>query len=381
MKTPRSVDIEITSRCNLRCRYCYFFDNPDSRYGDLPAAEWLKFIEELGSCSVMTVCLLGGEPFMRNDLPQIIEGIVRNRMRFSILTNGGLVDNDIAAFLKKTGRCESIQVSVDGSDPVTHDSCRGEGSFEAAMRGIHFFMRHGLPVTVRMTLHRQNVKEIGNITRFLLDEIGLPAFSTNAVGYLGACKSSAPELLLSTAERQEAMLTLKRLSAAYPGRITALAGPLADARFWLRMEEARLKSSPPFPNGGRLTGCGCSFENIAVRSDGSYIPCNLLPHLVLGRIHRDPLDGLWVDNKILNALRGRSRIRLSDCEFCRGCDYVPYCTGNCPAIAYGMTGKIDQPGPDACLRRFLFEGGDLGSLQGHDLPGEAGSYAEYQQNG
>jgi SynChlorMet cassette radical SAM/SPASM protein ScmE len=135
MKTPRSVDIEITFRCNLRCRYCYFFDNPDSGYGDLPAGEWLKFIEELGRCSVMTVCLLGGEPFIRNDLPQIIEGIVRNRMRFSILTNGGLVDDNIAAFLKKTGRCDSIQVSVDGSAPETHDSCRGKGSFEAAMRG------------------------------------------------------------------------------------------------------------------------------------------------------------------------------------------------------------------------------------------------------
>src|SRR5512144_860105 len=100
MKAPRRVDIEITSRCNLRCRYCYFFDNPDSGYGDLPAGEWLTFIEELGNCSVMAVCLLGGEPFMRKDLPQIIEGIVRNRMRFSVLTNGGLVDNDIAAFLK-----------------------------------------------------------------------------------------------------------------------------------------------------------------------------------------------------------------------------------------------------------------------------------------
>jgi SynChlorMet cassette radical SAM/SPASM protein ScmE len=374
MKTPRSVDVEITSQCNLRCRYCYFFGNPASAYEDLPAEEWLAFIEELGNCSVMTVCLLGGEPFMRKDLPQIIEGIVKNRMRFSILTNGGLVDNDIAAFLKKTGRCDSIQVSLDGSRPETHDSCRGKGSFEAAMRGIGFLMRHALPVTVRVTLHKNNVSDLENIARFLLDEVGLPAFSTNAAGYLGACKSSASELLLSTAERQEAMLTLKRLSEKYPGRITATAGPLADARFWLRMEEARSKSSPPFPNGGRLTGCGCSFENIAVRSDGSYIPCNLLPHLALGRINRDPLDELWVENERLNALRDRSRISLSDCEFCSGCDYIPYCTGNCPAIAYGMTGQIDHPGPDACLRVFLADGGDIGNLMKHDRMEETGKH-------
>ncbi len=370
MKTPRRVDIEITSRCNLRCRYCYFFGNPDSGYGDLPAGDWLEFIGELGRSSVMTVCLLGGEPFVRNDLVQIIEGIVNNRMRFSILTNGGLVHDDIAAFLKKTGRCDGIQVSVDGADAETHDSCRGKGSFEAAMRGINLLMRHGLTVTVRVTLHRKNVKEIDNIARFLLDEVGIPAFSTNTAGHLGACKSCGAELLLSTAERQEAMMALRRLSDAYPGRITASAGPLADARIWRRMEEARSKSLPLFPNGGRLTGCGCPFENISVRSDGSYIPCNLLPHLSLGRINRDRLAEVWRGNEILKAFRERSRISLAELDFCSGCGYIPYCTGNCPAIAYGMTGKIDQPAPDACLRQFLTGGGDLGDLLRYGFPAE-----------
>ncbi|MFQ5944330.1 MAG: radical SAM protein, partial [Anaerolineales bacterium] len=62
MSTPRSVDIEITARCNLRCRYCYFFNNPAVEYADLPAEEWLTFFEELGQCGVMTVTLAGGEP-------------------------------------------------------------------------------------------------------------------------------------------------------------------------------------------------------------------------------------------------------------------------------------------------------------------------------
>ncbi len=36
MRTPRTLDIEITARCNLRCRYCYFFNNPAVDYRDLP---------------------------------------------------------------------------------------------------------------------------------------------------------------------------------------------------------------------------------------------------------------------------------------------------------------------------------------------------------
>ena len=36
MRTPRSLSIEITARCNLHCRYCYFFNNPAMVYRDLP---------------------------------------------------------------------------------------------------------------------------------------------------------------------------------------------------------------------------------------------------------------------------------------------------------------------------------------------------------
>src|SRR4030042_6760590 len=81
MRPPRTLDIDITARCNLRCRYCYFFHNPAVEYRDLPTDEWLKFFDELGSLGVMDVTLAGGEPFIREDLPVLLPGIVRNRMR------------------------------------------------------------------------------------------------------------------------------------------------------------------------------------------------------------------------------------------------------------------------------------------------------------
>ena len=102
MRTPRTVDLEITSHCNLRCKYCYFFDNPEVSYHELPTVEWLKFIDDLGQCAVMDVCLAGGEPFMREDLPELLEAVVKNRMRFSILSNGTLIDDTIAEFIAAT---------------------------------------------------------------------------------------------------------------------------------------------------------------------------------------------------------------------------------------------------------------------------------------
>jgi SynChlorMet cassette radical SAM/SPASM protein ScmE len=359
MRTPRSVDIEITSRCNLRCRYCYYFDNPGVEYHDLPTEEWLQFFAELGKCVIMDVTLQGGEPFIRKDLPQLIEGICRNRMRFAILSNGTLIDDPIAAFLAETGRCDSVQVSIDGSGPETHDACRGKGSFEKAIRGIRTLQRHRVSVAVRVTIHRHNVHDLEAIAHLLLEDLGLGGFSTNSAGYLGSCRQTAEEVMLTTKDRQEAMETLLRLSELYDGRISAQAGPLAEVQMWNRMEEARNENAPPFPDGGALTGCGCYNSKINIRADGVVTPCCMLPHMELGRVNYDPLTEIWQFHPDLKRLRQRHTIPLTAFEFCKGCPYIPYCTGNCPGLAYTMIGQVDHPSPDACLRRFLEEGGKL----------------------
>ena len=359
MRAPRDVILEITARCNLRCRYCYFFNNPVQEYRDLPTEEWLKFFDELGTLGVMNVTLAGGEPFIREDLQQLLEGIVRNRMRYGFLSNGTLIGDEIAAFMASTGRCDYVQISVDGSCAQVHDSCRGAGSFEGAIRGLRILQRHRIGVAVRVTIHRSNVHDLENIATFLLDELGLPSFGTNAAGYMGTCCVNADSLLLNLAEREEAMATLLRLSEKYKGRIKSDAGPLTEGRLWHRMEEARAQGQPAFPNGGHLTGCGCPRIKISVRADGAFVPCNLLEHLELGRINRDVLLEIWHHSPLLNQLRNRHTIPLTDFASCAGCDYAPYCTGNCPGLAYALTGKVDQPSPDACLKRFLEEGGKL----------------------
>jgi len=359
MRTPREVDVEITSRCNLRCRYCYFFDNPSVEYRDLPTAEWLSFFEELGRCAVMKVCIAGGEPFIREDLRELLDGIVRNRMRFSILSNGGLIDDDIARFLKETHRCDYVQISVDGSTAETHDAGRGRGSFEGAIRGIKTLQRQGVQVAVRVTIHHQNVHDLEGIARLLLEELGLGSFGTNSASALGTCRERGAAIQLTQEDRLVAMRTLLRLTRKYPGRISAQAGPLAEARMWGKMVRACEENAPAFPDGGRLTGCGCPSSKMAVRSDGVMTPCPMLAHLELGRVNHDRLEEVWQTSPAINALRRRREITLDRFEHCAGCEYLPYCTGNCPGLAYSILGVVDHPSPDACLRRYLAEGGKL----------------------
>lgn len=363
MKTPKSLDMAITTRCNLRCLYCYHFSSPGDVPQDLPTEAWLAFIEELGRLAVLQVTLEGGEPFMRQDLPEIVEGIVKNRMRFGILTNGTLITDELAAFLAGTRRCDYVQVSLDGSRAEVHEACRGKGNFTRALAGLMALQRQGVKVTVRVTVNRHNVEDLPEVARFLLEDLGLPSFSTNSAGYLGLCRTLADQVHLTVADRTRAMTLFSELTQKYPGRISATAGPLADVRTWTQVVEACRLGPELDPRGGYLLGCNCTFSKLAVRADGVIVPCTMLNHMELGHINQDDLGEIWQSHPVLARLRERRRLPLSDFPYCRECDYLSSCTGGCPGVAYNRLGQDDHPNPDDCLRLFLAEGGRLPDVQ------------------
>ncbi|MBM3300564.1 MAG: SynChlorMet cassette radical SAM/SPASM protein ScmE [Deltaproteobacteria bacterium] len=362
MRTPRSADLLITTRCNLRCKYCSHMTSAGDVDKDLPTDEWLRFFDELGRLAVMDVCLQGGEPFIREDLKELIHGIVRNRMRFSILSNGTLVTDEMAEFLASTRRCDAVQISIDGSDPVSHDVFRGQGTFLRAVEGLKTLHRHDVTSTVRVTIHRRNVTELDKIARLLLDDFGLPSFSTNAASYLGLCRKNRELVQLTTVERGLAMESLVQLSEKYEGRIGATAGPLAEVQLWTVMEQARLQSDYKVSDSGHLTGCNGPMTKMAVRADGAMLVCGQLPGIVLGRINEDPLDRVWQRHPVLTTFRERHDIPLSSFDFCRDCGYIKFCTGGCPALAFTTMGDPHHPSPDSCFRLFLEDGGALPPL-------------------
>ena len=354
MRTPRSLDLEITSRCNAACRYCYYLNNDGVTYADLPTQRWLDLFRELAEGAVMRVCLQGGEPLLREDFFELVDAIVENRMRFSVLTNGSLLTPVVAGRLRETGRCDEVQVSLDGSVAAVHESLRGPGTFAPALAAIRALQAADVPVTVRVTVHPGNVDDLANVARLLLDDLGLPAFSTNAASALGSAGKYGAEVLMTPLERLRAMRTLVELEGRYPGRIQANAGPLADWQMFHAMEQAR-RDNAPIPGRGALVGCGCVFEKLAVRADGRYVPCVMLPTLTLGEIGRDSLVKVWQQTTELQALRSRRDIRLDSLDECRDCPWVASCTGSCPGMAQALTGAVDRPCPQSCLRRFVAE--------------------------
>jgi SynChlorMet cassette radical SAM/SPASM protein ScmE len=274
-------------------------------------------------------------------------------MRFSFNSNGGLVTDEIAAYIKKSGRCNSIQISLDGSCAAIHDKVRGHGSFAGAIRGLEILKKHDIQTRVRYTIHHFNVDDLENTAKYLLEDFGIPTFSTNSASFFGNCRKNAAEIMLTHSDRIKAMKTLEELNRKYGERIKAIAGPLTDVTYFKKMQKAFDENAPAFSKGGRLTACGCYNSKLAVRCDGGITPCTMLSNITLGFINKDKIIDIWQNSVALSELRHRENIKLSEFESCKDCDFTGYCTGNCPGLAYNYTQEVNHPSPDACYRNFL----------------------------
>jgi len=357
---PKSFDISLTGKCNLHCKYCFYAEEMQSR-PDLPLEQWQTFFEELGHLAVRDVCLSGGEVFVRPDLWELIDSVIANRMRYSILTNGTLLANNIIQEFeigKRRKRLSSIQVSIDGSCPEVHDKSRGNGSFDKAVRGLRLLKKAGFPVTSRVTVNRYNVDDLENICRLLLDDIGLGSFGTNDAMPMGAGCSNQASIALLPEQQVRAMKSLARLAERYDGRVQATAGPLAKWRGYREMEHAKETGEKTTTwQMGYLTACGCMYSKLSVHHEGLITPCNILAKLEMGRMNVDSLREIWKTHPTLQALKDRRQIPMDRVPGCEDCEWAPFCNGSCPGLAYEMTGDFNRANPHDCYRKFLEETG------------------------
>jgi SynChlorMet cassette radical SAM/SPASM protein ScmE len=358
LPVPGSVDVCLTGRCNLSCRYCFYADSMKATRTDLSAERWLAFFAEIGDLGVQRVGISGGEIFVRPDIFTLIDGIIANKMRYSILSNGTLITRDVISSFsegKRRLRLDSIQVSIDGSCAEVHDLSRPHKSFERAVNGLRLLVEAKFPATVRVTINHHNIDDLERVTHLLLDEIGLPSFSVNEAEEMGTARCNGQNIMLSEDERRQAMSILTELNTRYGGRIGASAGPLARAGMVKEIEDLISRGETGIPGRGTLCSCGGVFSKMAVLHDGTMVPCNMIPALTMGVIGMHPLKEAWLHSPAINAVRRRREIPLSAVPECAGCRFTGFCAGGCPATVMARTGRLIGTDPHFCFRAYAGE--------------------------
>jgi len=357
---PSGFDLSITKHCNLKCSHC-FYDHIMDQRSDMSMSRWFECFREFKKLAIKDVTLTGGEAFTRNGLWEMIDEIIQSRMRYSILTNGTLIDENVIRHIfdhNRAVRCDSIQVSLDGSCSKIHDAVRGVGSFAKAVRGIELLKEAELPISVRVTISQNNLNDLDDIADLLLNKLALPAFSTNDVVAIGAGCDNQNEIGLNPGQRKQAMIDLARINEKYDNRIAATAGPIALWRIYGEMEKAASSNYRASTwEMGSLSACGCIFQRLAAHHDGAITPCHMLPDLVIGQLGSDSISEIWKNHPVLESMRSRRNIPMSELQECKGCEWTSFCNGSCPALPYQADGRMDSANKSDCYKLFLEQTG------------------------
>jgi molybdenum cofactor biosynthesis enzyme MoaA len=104
------------------------------------------------------------EPFLRNDLLDILGEVKKQGFKIYLLTNGTLLDNERARMLADLG-VDGVQVSMEGPEDV-HDAIRGAGSYSASAAGVEQLVDAGIAVTLNVTISNLNAGQVKRIITF-----------------------------------------------------------------------------------------------------------------------------------------------------------------------------------------------------------------------
>ncbi len=352
MQAPVVALMEVTSKCNLRCSYCFHFDSVTEHCKDLSKDEWLQFFAELQSLKVFTITLTGGEPFVRPDFLDLCQGASELGLRYRILSNATLITDADAARLAKIGRCSAVQVSLDGIGEI-NDAARGKGAFDKAVRGIRHLLNHGINVFPRVTLSHHNLGHLEEFADFIVNELKIPHFGTNMATVMGENGKNAAELEYNIHQYADAMREHQIVNKKYPGVIQAFAGPGAMLRHWKTALKAK-RDNIPMVHGGFHSTCSLVYQRICVRPDGGILACSAFPEQVMGYINQDSLSDIWRNGKFINEMRKFRHKPLTDYANCATCEYRPWCGGGCPAIVLQyISNDSTSCAGHTCLRKFL----------------------------
>lgn len=331
----KALCLHIAHTCNLNCSYC--FASQGKYHGERALMSFevgkraLDFlIENSGSRRNLEVDFFGGEPLMNFDVvkrlveyARSIEKEKNKNFRFTLTTNGVLVDDDVIDFANR--EMSNVVLSLDGRREV-HDRYRvdyaGNGSWDKIVPKFQKFVaaRGGKNYYMRGTFTHANPDFLEDI-KVMLD-LGFSELSMEPVvaaeGDPAALTEEDKAVVLKQYE-QLAELMLRRDKEGKP------------FTFYHYMID--LKGGPCIYK--RISGCGSGTEYMAVTPWGDLYPC----HQFVGD-EKFKLGDIWNGVSNTEIQKEFASCNVYAREECRDCWAKLYCSGGCAANAYHSTGSV-----------------------------------------
>ncbi len=205
---PLTAIVNLTNRCNLRCRHCYADYYERDASSDLSTVDAKRLFTDLRDNGLLRLSLSGGEVLLRDDLTELIAHAKSLGLNVTVNSNGLLIPTRLDAL----HQADTVAVSLDGT-PEHHDLIRGPGTALKAIAGIRAARAAGLPTNINLVINRHNLHDVDYILD-LCRETGANAEFALMVSRL----AGTPDDLKPTTEefRQTLRLIIDRKHAGAP---------------------------------------------------------------------------------------------------------------------------------------------------------------------
>lgn len=154
-KSPFQVTLSLTNRCNFRCAYCHI---PLQRIDEMSTAQWCAAIDALRAAGMGRASVIGGEPLVRPDAPEILRHLKRAGVHASMNTNGWLVPDRVDELDGLDLAC----ITLDGPEAL-HDRQRHAGSYARVLRAIECLRARGVAVVTMTVVTAEGVDHVDHV--------------------------------------------------------------------------------------------------------------------------------------------------------------------------------------------------------------------------
>jgi radical SAM protein with 4Fe4S-binding SPASM domain len=306
---PLRMDLALTFRCQNDCIHCYAGGPHETP--ELNTQQWKLVIDKLHEIGVFILTFTGGEPTLREDLPELLVYAQEKGMVTGLITNGRrLKDEAFVNLLEKSG-LDFAQVTLESHKPEIHDKMtNSNGSWVETTAGIRNTVKSEIFVSTNTTLSKQNANTFLTTIDFI-KSLDVGAFGCNSLIYSGKANAVSDEFALP-------LETLKELLP----KVHDKAHRLGLKFLWYT--PTQYCRFDPVQLGLGVKSCTAAMINMCVGPNGDVYPCQSYFE-GLGNILSDSWEQIW-NNPLALKLRNREYAE----QKCKECPQLQICGGGCP---------------------------------------------------
>ncbi len=266
-RVPFSTYFAITDECPFKCSHCSYGRRAS---GEMTTPQALDVIEQIKGLGTTTLGFSGGEPLLRQDLPELIQAVGPDTETI-LFTTGHTLDAPRATQLKCAG-LNSLMIGLESDIASTHDAVRGvPGSFDEGIEAIRLSLDAGLytaisTVATHDKIENHTIEKMADLASDMkVHEFRIlePVPTGRALGQTSAVLTPQEQQILTTFH--------KKWNQAKKGPAIASFSHLeSDAMF----------------------GCGAGYHHLYIDACGEVCPCDLTP-LSFGNVLNTPLATIW----------------------------------------------------------------------------------------